>query len=390
MKPPVFAYFFLLFLILNFEISNAGPPMRGAACIQGNIHKLQLHRRIAEKSNAKLDTFLGYYQRERDFTGLIEEAKDSYLKSMGRRPFTPSDRFEQAMGRSCTYTLPMINMLQEQFEKINGAVTLPQISNKCIRASLRRSNNTKGWSCESETSRAKPIGSAGVDGPCITAQVSDYLTWAVNKAIACLNDPDKPIDVELIYKKLNNETGFSFFSASGGGVGIGQLTTDAIEQINKNTKLVERVFNSPNPACRPFAKAMGRKPRDSSRYCEWLDPSEGVARNLIYSIGYFLNSRDVLAQELNKGLTSLGILDARYYNVGALATYGKGGLTNQTAIVDAARQSPHNFADFLSVAKNSSLYIQQIESKYQEALQHSGIKDEPYACLETPQKMTFN
>lgn len=278
----------------------------------------------------------------------------------------------------------MIERLEQQYQDIRGAITLPQIKEACVQAALRRSNDTKGWSCESEFSRAQPIGSAGEDGPCVSQEVSEYLTWAVNKAIACLNDPTKPIDPLLIYKKFNNETGFSFFSASNGGVGIGQLTSPAIEQINENTNLVEQVRHSENPACVPFKKAMTYKPESSSKYCAWLDPSEGLARNLIYSIGYFLNSRDVLAKDLNSSLTSLGIWDARYYNLGALATYGKGGLNNQAAMIDAARQSPHSYQNFVEVARHSSLYIQQTESKYVEALTNSNMDVEKTDCLQMP------
>ena len=98
-----------------------------------------------------------------------------------------------------------------------------------------------------------------------------------NKIIIIYQKVGKPPEL----KKINNETGFNFFLGYPGGVGIGQLTSDPVNELagwwqkkrignrkSKNAK-VETTFNqgnakyilenlsqNTNPSCAPFKSPM--------------------------------------------------------------------------------------------------------------------------------------
>ncbi len=362
--------------ILIFAIctiwGNLGWTSSAPSCLQGSINKTTLHDQISNP-------------RQTENHSLLHD----YHKNLFERNLKPAAVAKKAIDALCKVTgnAGIIKSLQKNLSSIKESITIPQIKNTCIQGSLKRGNEQPGYFCQNDSSTPTKIGSAGINGPCITSEMTDYLTWATNKAIECLNDPSRPIDPLVIFKKFNNETGFSFFTAYGGGTGLGQLTSTAIEQISGNTNLIENVLKSDRPACQPFKKALSLEPKPTTTapICQWINPNDGLARNLIYSIGYFLNTRDVLAKHMNRAFQKANIENADYYNYSALALYGRQGLGAQMFVIQAARKYPTNFGRFFNEAKKKAFYLDQVENTYDEALQEGKIPQNE-SCIEYPEK----
>ena len=105
-------------------------------------------------------------------------------------------------------------------QKIGNALyAQPKIKKECIVAALNRKipANTDAYACAGKTPKT-------IDkNQCITDRGARYIEFALSQAMSCLSTPESPIDPRTVLKKLNNESGFNFFIASEGGVGIGQL-----------------------------------------------------------------------------------------------------------------------------------------------------------------------
>lgn len=185
---------------------------------------------------------------------------------------------------------------QTDLAKIAGSARIKSIKRKCIEAALRRSNDSsgKGYFCEEGKSGGSPksVGPPGPKGPCMTADIAEYITWLVNQAVQCLSTPEKPIDPLLFLKKLNAESGFSFFQVreTNGiiqGVGACQLTTIGIRDVNERGKkrVIESLQKSDKKSCQIFKEPLKNLPEQSKEFCSLIDMNQGLARSLIYGIG---------------------------------------------------------------------------------------------------------
>lgn len=358
-----------LSLILNIFGLDFAHGTTTIQCLQGNPSNLSLQKAIMNSKAADSDGLLGHYHR----------------MMAPKLPPIPPEKLKEMVAETClapkvrdsSRFLPALKKLMAEFEQIQKVARLPSISAECITASLKRSNTTMGYSCKSEKSVPNEIGAPGNKGPCVTQDMVHYLTWATNQALTCLNDPKKPLDPLLFFKKANQETGFHFFQAHDDGVGLGQLTTPALEQVSDNSRYVEKVLQSSKPECEPFKKALAKKVRNTDNWCALIEPSEGLARNLIYSIAYFLNLRDDgQLKEMTKGLEQLDIGSASYHNYGTLAAYGPKGKKTQSSILEAAKKYPKDFANFLTEAAKKVQYLAQINNTYAETLRQNNLKSD--------------
>lgn len=220
--------------------------------------------------------------------------------------------------------------------------------------------------------RITKMGFSGPNGPCMSTDVSAYVSWTINEAVACMSPPENPIDPSLIFKKINNETGFNFGIAYNGGNGIGQLTTPAIKEINLNTTYIQQVLQSKNPRCAAFKNALAKRPTSVKNKCDWVEPSEGFARNIIYSLAYYLRIRDHYLihgeHKVMRQLRALGITNPDYANLIALSAYGRDSWNTFPGLLAAAKKNPKNYSEFLKEAKKSSAYINETENKYDEVV----------------------
>lgn len=208
---------------------------------------------------------------------------------------------------------PGIETSVKRLDQLTSAISFPKIKKECIVASLRRSPGNKGYTCENNNPRTT-FENSGKETPCVTDDMANYIQFAVNKAIECVSPQDNPIDPRFILQKINNETAFNYFIGYEGGRGITQLTSPAIKAItgwsvirNKKKVDVEGEANylltdlaeNSDPSCAPFKKIAEEDLKDppnlygrGSNFCEWQSAGEGVTRNLIYGLTYYVHIRD--------------------------------------------------------------------------------------------------
>ncbi|HEY8270129.1 MAG TPA: hypothetical protein VIG33_04525 [Pseudobdellovibrionaceae bacterium] len=169
-----------------------------------------------------------------------------------------------------------------------------KINRECIAAAMKRNPGDTGILCTTP----KSISRKNKTNQCINDNTVDYIHFAVNSAIQCMSSDD-PIDSRVLLKKFNNETAFHPSIASKGGVGLGQMTSIAVNEISQGQGryILENIAASRKTECKGFrdiaAKDLEKNPRiNSKNFCPWVSPGDGLARNLIYSIGYYLTLRD--------------------------------------------------------------------------------------------------
>jgi hypothetical protein len=372
-KTPIFGL--VLALSLAIQVQAQGP-----VCFNGSPDNLTLHEQLTSSRHDFNNT--AWFRKEPvEFTDFYYAWKSTRepqsLRTIANRPPLPAGKtavFDYAVARCGLQpsSSTAIRNLRTSAQEISAAVGFPRIKKTCVVAALQRSNQTQGYFCPTPTSKPVKVGSPGARGPCISPEIADYVTWAVNEAIECLSTPEAPIDPLTVLKKLNNETGFSFFQASSGGVGIGQLTSNAIAEVNQNTDLLERVKSSNKPACAPFKSALQKPQPDNIRWCPLLHYSEGLAANLIYSLGYFVHTRDDLMSGFRAQLQRCGIERADILNLGALAAYGAEGLGVRGTLTELLRKHCHQPDRFIAEAERRVLYLRQVKGSLQETLDLAG------------------
>jgi hypothetical protein len=260
-----------------------------------------------------------------------------------------------------------------------------RLKKACVVAALKRQSGGEGYLCRSPASQPIKIGSANEAGPCVTPDMAEYLTWAVNSAVECLSTKEKPLDPLLVLKKFNNETGFAFFQAGAGGVGMGQLTSSAIQEINRTSKQTLAPFrNQKKKACLPFQQALSRRaPAGSNQRCHFLHYSEGLSNSLSYSLAYLVHSRDDLLPEFTKEARKCGIKKQQAYDLAALASYGPEGSKVQGTLLKILKKTCKKPDLFIAEVQRQIPYLKQTQSKMRELLRLAGpsIK-KPEDCLE--------
>lgn len=264
----------------------------------------------------------------------------------------------------------------------------PRIKEECIQKSLQRDINNDGYICRQN--RPTRFDNSGPQAPCITPELSSYISFAVNEAIACVSgDATTPIDPRFILKKFNNETGFNFHLGYEGGVGLGQLTSNPVKEIagwtektNNRTVthagnanyILEELLASSNPSCLPFQKTLANDnnqrpplPNRSQNYCNWVSPGTGLARNLFYSLAYYRWLRDdVVAPNVRRRSPQLSN-DKELINNLTLVAYGPGGLSEALSLMDDARLNRKTTSQkAIEQIQRGSQYLRDTGSKLNE------------------------
>lgn len=262
---------------------------------------------------------------------------------------------------------------------------IPQIKKACIEASLQREPGNNGYSCLN--GQPKKFSNSGSSAPCLNQTTVDFLHFAVNKATACISDGRMPIDPRIILKKINNETAFNFYIAYPGGVGIGQLISDPVKDIagyTKNGKFIkgnasyvlEDLMNSKNPACAAFKEILKNDLKTppphggaTKNYCTWVSPDQGLARSLIYGMGYYVHVRDkVIKPALEKRASKLAN-NAEVLNYLTLHAYGPDGPEGAKSLVRQLRFSNTTApGEARSKIEGASTYLKSTEKKMEELL----------------------
>jgi hypothetical protein len=262
---------------------------------------------------------------------------------------------------------------------VNQDMGKPSIKKECVSASLQRFPGNKSYACID--GKLIPAGYvSGGNPPCVTQEMSDYMAFSVNRAINCMSDISK-VDPKSILNKFNTETGFNPSLSSVNGKGLGQLTTPAINEMTwpeskggRGRFVLEAIKNSSNPECNSFKsvaendlKQEAVKLRES---CDWLGFGDGLTRNLIYSIGYYVTLREkyIIPMLKRRGANHLASNEKVINELSSIA-YGREGLNRVKVLLGLHRvnsKTPED--DFDVTIRNSSKYLDEYAKKMKELL----------------------
>ena len=293
--------------------------------------------------------------KNRKFKRILESSNYSLVKEFRTKS---AFRFQEAgIGcKDCTTTAQRLGLPEQ----------LTEIPKDCIQASLKRKVAQSSIECtrtpEGNWNKPTMHSPRSKSTPCFDDSSVDYIHFVTNKVISCFqglsmkNGMKEAIDPKVLYSKLNNESSFNFTYSYGGGVGAGQLTGWAVQEMNvlnpRRTKgkvvkgngrfILDEILNSSNPECaglKPIIendlKFKYHSPRKIS--CEWVSLENGLARNLIYSIGYFsFLKHQVIGKELKKR-APLAYKDPELLNLLTLVGYGPGGPNRALTLIRTLR-----------------------------------------------------
>lgn len=263
----------------------------------------------------------------------------------------------------------------------------PKIKRECIEASMTRSPGNDGYTCSYPPKGSKhhnsantqsiltPYGTAGGNSlQCINDRMVDYMTFAVNNAIQCMS-PNDPVDARVIFKKINNETAFNPSLASRGGVGIGQMTSPAKneltdKELGRGRYILENIVDSKKPECEGFKNVaqddLKKAPRIGNS-CEWVSTGNGLARSLMYTVGYYLTMRDqYVIPSLERRSPHL-IGNASLISDFTAIAYGAEGLDHAKWLMQKYRAGKgSNLKDLQDKIRRDSVYLSNIKGKMKE------------------------
>lgn len=266
-----------------------------------------------------------------------------------------------------------------------------KIKKECIQASMKRLPGNRGYVCgynENEPEQDIEPGdqiiqkyygrASGKTAQCIDDSMVDYMHFSVNKAIECLSNI-APIDSKTVFKIINNETAFNLSVSSRDGRGIGQITTPAAEELTHakrgNGKYIfQSIIHNPNPSCTPFRHIAKRDLQEGppirnrlKNICAWVNPGDGLARNLIYTIGYYLTLRDHYVKKRLAKISPTLSENTQLVNDLTAIAYGREGLTKVKALLSQYRVNKNSDPSQLVASfRQESLYLNEISKKMKE------------------------
>lgn len=293
----------------------------------------------------------------------------------------------QMSGVDPSYESTVPNEAQNTFSEVakqsSQENSAPKIKRECIQASMSRQPGNDGYTCgypngggtKGPQNVIKPYGTAGGDSlQCVNDRMVDYMTYAVNSAIDCMS-PNNPIDSRVIYKKINNETGFNPSISYSGGVGLGQITSFAKNEmtdpvLGRGRYILEGITESKKPECEGFKNVAAADLKKSPRIgntCEWLNPGDGLARNLMHTVGYYLAMRDqYVIPALEKRSPHLITNPSLISDFTAIA-YGGEGLEKAKLLMQKHRAGKGtNIKDLQKKIRRDSRYLSNIAGKIRE------------------------
>ncbi|MDG0818220.1 hypothetical protein NWE73_17695 [Bdellovibrio sp. PAP01] len=282
---------------------------------------------------------------------------------------------------------------------VRSALPSGRIKAECIQASMQREVGNLGYSCKKGQPTAFENFKESV--PCIDQKTFNFVQYSVNQALKCMSPAEDPIDPRVILRKINNETGFNFYIGYSGGVGIGQLTSDPVNEIagwwstskvrdpkskrvikqNKYTpgnahSILETLAANPNPACAPFKKIIEKElttpppsPGSKKNYCSWLSVGEGLGRSLVYGLGYYVYARDHFIKEALADRAPALLKYNDVVNTLTLVAYGPGGPAQAKSLIRTLRLNNRSkpFEVIKQVTQKSD-YVSQTNDKMKELM----------------------
>ncbi len=323
-------------------------------------------------------------------TGGLKEAFDKYLKNnpgICSHSTVPQIDKTKTAARAMVATEdpPMLHFYRDDEPR-------PKlIKRECIRSALERNPASSYWTCTGKD-QLTPKKVSGSDTQCYTDEMVSYTQYAINAAITCLSQGRAPIDSRIFYQKFNVESAFNYSISYDGGKGLGQLTTPAIGELAHPEKgraryILEELANNNDDLCAPFKKIAAQdlknRPKSvNSSPCNLVGTSDGLTRNLIYSIGYYVFNRDqLIAPKLMSRSTKLAS-NKEVVNALAAVAYSADGWDKARSIIDGYRVNAKTDPEkFIKYAQSKSAYLKNIRGKIGEAycIKH-GMDNSSDAC----------
>jgi hypothetical protein len=193
-------------------------------------------------------------------------------ESLQRFKFLASWWREQGSKNDVAPTEAQIGLCDENCQKgkhldLAAITKIPKLKKYCVEMSIKyKKAYTDELMCNDSNNSA-----GNTKNICVTPKMADYTQWSLNKALECLSTPNDPIDPQVLFKKLNNESTFRFFHSYVGGQGLMQTITCAQDEV---------LGLSPSPYCgaqgggpqyrsqarKELAKRMSNNPKKCNDY----------------------------------------------------------------------------------------------------------------------------
>lgn len=344
------------------------------ACLQGKAGNSEFEQVIHSRKTAP-DSLLGL------FTAATDRAREEqYWTHLGRNPL-PFLEDTHASHTNCGLTH---NRLSD-YQKITHAIEIPKIKRECIAASVQRRIPGGNNYCDGDGDRSPLKYTQNLNGQCITDEIVSYYQWAIRQAYACISyEADGPLDMKLIFRIYNNESGFTPFQKGNAGMGIGQLTTSAVSDMAQEKKpgILDRVMSSDRPECRPFQAALrAGKPTSTSEICQFQNPNNGIARQLIYTMGYLVRIRDGLMNMPEK-LKAKGIEDIRFANLILAIKYSAEAAIAPKLLTHLLQNPKMSYAAFAKYVEDETHYADNMKKTFEDLRQHDPSIKSVEDCIE--------
>jgi hypothetical protein len=259
------------------------------------------------------------------------------------------------------------------------------IKASCVTAAITRLDNVQAdkWSCVSDTSSPRRQRTV----PCMTKSYVEYVTYATNEAIRCLSRPDRPVNPQVVFSKINNESAFGSFLSGNAGKGLTQMTTIAAQEMlvdGEGAEFLKSIVDQNPEGCRNF-QAILKLPlqlnnENEARICQFISPGGGIGRTLLTGIGLHLYYRDGMRGSARERLEKLGLQNhpelqkmADYLALVSFSSEGPAGASEALVKIQGRIQRNTSFQAFKSLLDKQVDYLRAIDQKMREVFQSTSI-----------------
>ena len=347
----MFKKFFSFFLITLVSYAE------GPVCLKGKFSNQSFHNELLNSSDKLIDEFR-YTYGLKPTTGQLGCAQCSVLKT----------------------------------EKYDLKIQTPPIPKECIQGALLRKVGGANSYCRDN--KLAGVFNGDRSGPCVTQEVVNYTSFLSAKVLNCFNSlkvggKSIPLSASTFFSKINAESGFNFTSNHVGGVGIGQMTTIAIKEVNQGSarKFLRAITKSTDSSCQAFGNIIkedetvkiNRAPSSrikgsdpQNHICEWTSLNRGVPRSMVYSLGYFAYIKSLNASYLKKKWPKLTI-DDEFLDQVSLLAYSKAGPFGMRSDLKQIISNSRSLKE-MKAAINRKSYLVANKKRLQSAKQLSGGK----------------
>lgn len=165
------------------------------------------------------------------------------------------------------------------------------ISNRCIKANMTLHGEGKRYQCNSAGVATRVSAKA-----CVSDNKLNLISKSFNLSADCFgdlhgeNESAKQQSALAIFSLMAQESGMHMNVVSpSGAAGVGQLTNDAINEVNSNRASIQKKLKSisGNPNCSRILSPIFNKPMSTNKLCDRIGTSGGnPLKNIAYSFAY--------------------------------------------------------------------------------------------------------